>query len=95
MYRDDGWISWPDWCGYVGRYETMLPFAKARAIVRREKLGSEKEWRAWRKSGKRPRNIPANPDKTYRANGFISMPDWLGYEAMRAPGRRRLDEDKE
>jgi hypothetical protein len=83
-YRDDGWISYPDWLGYgkgqqaraVGK---MLPFAVARAIVQKLKLKGREEWREWRKSGQRPSNIPAGPDKTYRDDGWISMPDWLGY----------------
>jgi hypothetical protein len=80
-YRDDGWISYPDWLGYKGqaRHEDMLPFAVARAIVRKLKLKGQKEWLAWSKSGQRPSNIPSNPDRTYRDDGWISYPDWLGY----------------
>ena len=57
----------------------MLPFAAARAIVRKLNMKSEKEWRAWSKSGQRPSNIPSCPYKTYRDDGWISYPDWLGY----------------
>ena len=80
VYRDDGWISLPDWLGYTGvkQHKDMLPFAAARAIVRKLKLTSQKEWEAWKKSGQRPSNIPANPHLTYRDDGWISMPDWLG-----------------
>jgi hypothetical protein len=85
-YRNDGWISWPDWLGYVGTYE-FLPFAKARRIVRKLKLGSREEWRAWSKSGKRPLNISSNPHRTYRDDGFISYPDWLGYEGRAHTGQ--------
>jgi hypothetical protein len=80
-YRDDGWISMPDWLGYKGqaRHEDMLPFMVARAIVRKLKLKSQEEWREWSKSGQRPSNIPTNPDKVYRGDGWISTADWLGY----------------
>ena len=54
-YRDDGWISWPDWLGKEGGRGAMLPFAVARAIVRKLKLKSHKEWVAWSKSGPRRR----------------------------------------
>jgi hypothetical protein len=85
-YRDDGWISLPDWLGYEGRVlaksEGRLPFAAARAIVRKLKLKSNKGWQVWCKSGKRPSNIPAGPHNTYRDDGWISMPDWLGYEGV-------------
>jgi hypothetical protein len=81
VYRDDGWISYPDWLGFVGRAPpgSMLPFAVGRAYVRKLKLENVKEWCAWSKSGQRPSNIPANPHKVYRDDGWISMPDWLGY----------------
>jgi hypothetical protein len=79
-YRDDGWISYPDWLGYEGRaVGQMLPFAVARAIVRKLKLRSNREWQAWRKAGERPSNIPSCPQQRYRDDGWISMPDWLGY----------------
>jgi hypothetical protein len=80
-YRDDGWISWPDWLGSGGRAArySMLPFAAGRAYVRKLKLKAQKEWKEWSKSGQRPPDIPGNPAKTYRDDGWISMPDWLGY----------------
>ena len=79
MYRIDGWISYPDWLGKEGGNGAMLPFAAARVIVRRLKLKSNKEWVAWCSSGQRPSNIPSNPNMSYRNDGWISMPDWLGY----------------
>ena len=65
--------------GWIKGTSRMLPFAEARAIVRKLKLKSEKEWQAWSKSGQRPSNIPACPHKTYRDDGWISTADWLGY----------------
>jgi hypothetical protein len=79
VYRDDGWISMPDWLGMKGGRGNMLPFAVGRAYVRKLKLRSQKEWYAWSKSGQRPSNIPSRPDETYRNDGWISYPDWLGY----------------
>ena len=83
-YRDDGWVSWPDWLGKEGGYGAMLPFLAARAIVREFKLKNQQEWREWCKSGQRPSNIPSLPSKTYRNDGWISVPDWLGWR----PGGR-------
>ena len=77
-YRDAGWVSWPDWLGNGKRYD-MLPFAVGRAYVRKLKLKSRPEWREWRKSDQRPSDIPASPERTYRDDGWISYPDWLGY----------------
>ena len=61
----------------------FLPFKRARAIVHKLKLGSQKEWEAWSKSGERPNNIPSTPFTVYRDAGWISMPGWLGYTARR------------
>jgi hypothetical protein len=79
-YRDDGWISWNDWLGFEGRAPpgSMLPFAVGRAYVRKLKLEKVKEWREWRKSKERPSNIPSDPDRVYRDDGWVSWPDWLG-----------------
>ena len=46
--------------------------------VRGLELKSVKGWKEWSKSGQRPSNIPASPDRTYRDAGWISWPDWLG-----------------
>jgi hypothetical protein len=77
-YRDDGWISYPDWLGNGKRYD-MLPFAVGRAYARKLKLKTQKAWYVWSKSGQHPSNIPGNPSSTYRDDGWISFPDWLGY----------------
>jgi hypothetical protein len=84
VYRDDGWVSWPDWLGSEdtsnkARHVTMLPFAVGRTYVRKLKLKTQSEWFAWRKSGQRPSDIPSSPHQTYRDAGWISWPDWLGY----------------
>jgi hypothetical protein len=83
-YRDDGWISYTDWLGSgstsnQARHVNMVPFAVGRAYVRKLELKSQKEWYAWSKSGQRPSNIPSDPPKVYRDDGWISLPDWLGY----------------
>ena len=84
IYRDAGWVSWPDWLGYEEKKKMTqggaLPFDAARALVRAQKLGSWKEWKEYSKSVKRPSNIPGMPDKVYRDDGWVSWPDWLGYE---------------
>jgi hypothetical protein len=56
----------------------MLSIDAARTFVRTLKLGSAKEWEEYRKSGKRPSNIPSNPHTMYRDTGWISMPAGSG-----------------
>ena len=46
MYKERGWVSWPDWLGYKGRItrKDMVPFPEARVIARKLKLKSAREW---------------------------------------------------
>jgi hypothetical protein len=76
-YRDDGWISWPDWLG--SERVAWKSFTEGRACARGLELKSKKGWREWSKSGQRPSDIPSSPDKAYRDDGWISWNDWLGY----------------
>ena len=55
-----------------------LPFEEARELVRKVELKSQNEWWKWCRDGHRPPDIPAAPDRTYRARGWKSWPDWLG-----------------
>ena len=59
----------------------MLPFEEARAFVHTLKLGDKSAWEKYGKSGKRPYNIPAGPQKVY-GDTFISWPDWLGFSYL-------------
>ena len=83
-----------DWLGYAPKQGgahagvSFLPFKRARAIVRKLKLGSHKEWKEWSKSGERPNNIPGSPERAYRDAGWTSMPDWLGYERRHAKPKK-------
>ena len=53
-------------------------FKKARAFVRGLGLKSEAEWSDYCKSGKKPADIPANPNHDIRGSGLGRMGDWLG-----------------
>jgi hypothetical protein len=77
VYRDDGWISWPDWLG--SERVAWKRFTVGRALVQGLGLTGEPKYKAWRKSGQRPSDIPAHPDRAYRNDGWVSYPDWLGY----------------
>ncbi|XRB15873.1 hypothetical protein RI054_11g57150 [Pseudoscourfieldia marina] len=80
-YVSSGWTSWGDFLGYAeGQCArgSFRSFEDARVHARTLGLKSQKEWRAWRKSGARPHNIPSNPDKTYASSGWTSWGDFLG-----------------
>ncbi len=74
------WAGWRDWLGH--ERIIMLPFSVARRQARRLGLRTSREWIAWTRSGKRPRNIPCKPENTYEScwRGF---PDWLGYKPVK------------
>ena len=74
----------------VDKKQEWKPFEDARVFVRSLKLRGAEEWEEYRKSGKRPNDIPSNPDKIYKNDGWISIPDWLGNEPMKG---RKLSEE--
>ena len=88
VYGGDGgpWKGWPDFLGYELQGSSSLSrgwrsFEEARGFVRRLSLESVTEWREWRKSGERPPDIPSDPDRVYKEEGWLSWGDFLGYEA--------------
>ncbi|XRB03372.1 methyltransferase domain-containing protein [Pycnococcus provasolii] len=94
-YASSGWLSYGDFLGYMGTVAgAFRSFEDAREYMRTLGLKSEKEWRAWRKSGARPHDIPSSPDKTYASSGWTSYRDFLGYaEGQGARGSFRSFED--
>ena len=91
-YRAKGWKSYADWLGIRNRAplgRTFRPFEQARAYARSLRLRSTAAWSHFSKSGKLPEDIPASPRRTYEAQGWISMGDWLGTGNVQ-PGQIRF-----
>lgn len=65
---------------YVGLRppEGWRSFKKARAFVQTLRLKNNREWRMCKK----PRDIPANPDRIYKTQGWVNWGDWLGYTPL-------------
>ena len=81
VYKLDGWQGFGHWLGtgsVANIKREFLPFDKALLYVRALKLKSQAHWQQWRKSGARPSNIPGNPDKIYKNDGWQGTPHWLG-----------------
>jgi hypothetical protein len=81
VYEDEGWVGMGDWLGTgaVANYlRVYRPFSEAREFARNLKFSTETEWRKFAKSGKKPDDIPANPNRTYKDQGWAGMGDWLG-----------------
>ena len=74
-YKDMG-----DWLGTDNVASTKRhyrPFAEARAFVHALKFKNRDDWKIYCKSGKRPPDIPSNPNTVYRSE-YKDMGDWLG-----------------
>ena len=73
------WTTWGDWFGtgrVANQNRQFRSFTEARKFVCSLKLSARKEWREYIKSGKKPDDIPANPNLAYKE--YISVGDWLG-----------------
>jgi superfamily II DNA or RNA helicase len=80
-YKYAGWIGVGDWLG-TGTIASQLRkyrgYPEAREFVRALGLKSRSEWIEYCKSGGKPDDIPASPEKTYKYTGWIGVGDWLG-----------------
>ena len=57
--------------------KNFLPFKESRKFVRSLGLKSKTEWEVYRKSHKKPDNIPTNPQNSYKKD-WKGWGDWLG-----------------
>ncbi|MFY8012785.1 MAG: integrase repeat-containing protein [Saprospiraceae bacterium] len=84
-YSQDGWKGMGDWLG-TGSIASFLreyrPFEEARDFVHKLNLKSREEWQEYYKSGQKPEDIPAAPNRTYEKVGWKGMADWLGSGTM-------------
>jgi superfamily II DNA or RNA helicase len=81
VYAGKGWVSLGDWLGtavFATHLRTYRPFEKARSYVRELRLKSVAKWWVYCKSGKKPDDIPANPQNIYLKMGWTSWGDWFG-----------------
>ena len=79
-YSNHGWKGWGDWLGTGNlhpRDRKYRTFVQARKFVRNLKLKGGSGWDTYCKSGKKPDDIPRNPDNVYKKE-WISMGDWFG-----------------
>ena len=81
IYKKE-WKGIGDWIGtfvIAPQKKEFLPFEKAREYVRALGLKSYTEWLEYSRSGKKPDNIPTNPDKIYEKE-WVDTFDWVGIE---------------
>jgi Integrase repeat unit len=67
-----------------------LPFEDAREFVHKLGLKKQKEWREYCKSGTKPEEIPAHPERVYKKQ-WKGLGDWLGTGTIANINRKFLD----
>ena len=89
VYKDHGWQGWGHWLGTGksrgGQAKGFLPFAEALRAARQLRLVSQKEWQLWCRTGARPANMPAAPDKVYVHDGWMGWVHWLCHANLGPP----------
>ena len=83
IYNDE-WISWGDFLGTgnISNHKKdwmWMSFQDAQNFIQQQGVTSQSEFQAWKKAGKRPKNFPSVPQKTYK-DEWISWGDFLGTE---------------
>ena len=95
-YKKD-WKGWGDWLG-TGRIANFqrkyLSFKEARAYAHSLNLKSSSEWQQFCKSGKKPVDVPYEPNETYEVD-WMGWGDWLGTVTTREIVFRPIEEARE
>jgi superfamily II DNA or RNA helicase len=84
-YANQGWSGMGDWLGtgtVANRLREFRTFTDARAFVRRLGMKSKTEWEEYCTSGKKPKNIPSIPSRTYKDEGWLGYGDWVGTKSV-------------
>lgn len=80
IYAKQGeWKSWADFLGTKNFKRGWASFEAAKTFARTLLLNSEKQWRSFCAYGRKPDDIPHNPDQVYKkSGGWESWADFLG-----------------
>ncbi len=89
IYYNKGWNGIGDWLGNSSnRFVNYVNFQDARKYARSLGFSSNKQWREFSKSAKKPNNIPASPSKVYKNKGWNGWPDYLGSKGRWKPKKK-------
>ena len=83
-YKGEGWTDWYD---FLGTQPKFLSFTETREYVRKIGIQDTKAWNQHLKSGNKPDNIPAHPDRVYKGEGWTDWYDFLGTRLSFAQAR--------
>ena len=71
LWPREGWRHWLGTGSQRPRATKFLEFDEALRAARALRLNTSIEWRAWCRTGARPANVPANPDRFYVHTGWL------------------------
>ena len=79
-YKDGGCQGWVHWLGSGGikKPSKFAPFGQALTFAQSLGLAGKAEWEVWCKEGRRPPNVPSNPNAAYKDGGWQGWGHWLG-----------------
>jgi len=84
VYKNDGWISVPDWLGnenLSNKGRIYLTYEECQKFAQKNNITSQIEWEKFGKSGKRPSVIPSHPDRVF-SKQWTTWPDFLGVDRI-------------
>lgn len=96
IYKNQGWINMGDWLGtefVATRTRKYRDFLKAREFTQSLNLKNLSDWKAYCKGEMpekppKPDDIPSNPNRTYKNQGWINAGDWLGTGSIAAQKKK-------
>ena len=84
VYKEfEGYNDWLNTKNFKAGSIDYMSFKEAKRYVSNLNIRGIKGWREYCKSGNKPINIPNTPNIIYKNKGFVSLPDFLGYQSNR------------
>ena len=90
VYKNDGWIDWPDWLGngnLSNKGRIYLTYEECQKFAQKNSITSQIEWEKFGKSGKRPLNVPSHPERVF-SKQWTTWPDFLGVDRIANQNRK-------
>jgi superfamily II DNA or RNA helicase len=81
VYRNKGWQGWGDWLGTgtIAHFnKKYISLEELKLIVQNKNIKSQSEWHNFYKNLEDKSNIPSNPQRTFKDNGWVNWADFLG-----------------
>jgi len=79
VYKNKGWISFPDFLGYISEKQEWMSYSDARKYIRKYNFKSYKEYVSYfRDNPNKPIKLPLSPRGAYKNNGWVTANHFLG-----------------